>query len=249
MSSLVDYKKFMLIQENITNFFPQKEEQNLRKIDNKSSISNNNRKIIIPKFNKSTLVSPVNGNSVSVTNRTDHTDALFWCFYILLKGEHDYELNHSFQTEKEFKIQSIEELRKIKPQLKALKIKINETEDELLNAKKITIKSLIALSLLYKKNLLYVWDRKYYEFITDSTEPINIITYNKERNTYLHSIDDQKYKFYTDNYWCIQNIDKPLKSITSYTREELLEIVKKLDITIVDRQTKKRLYEKILEKM
>ena len=224
MSSLVDYKKFMLIQENITNFFPEKEEQNLKRLENNKSPKKNN-----------------------VNIQSNHTDSLFWCFYIILNGEHDYEVNHSFQREKEFKIQSIEKLRNIKPQLKALKLKINETEDELLNSKNISIKGLIALSLLYKKNIFYVWARKYYEFISDAEQPIYII-YKKD-NTYSHYIDDKKYVFFTENYWCIQNIDKPLKSITSYTRDELLDICKKLEIQMSSKETKKSLYEKILEKL
>lgn len=224
MSSLVDYKKFMLIQENITNFFPEKEEQNLKRLENNKSPKKNN-----------------------VNIQSNHTDSLFWCFYIILNGEHDYEVNHSFQREKEFKIQSIEKLRNIKPQLKALKLKINETEDELLNSKNISIKGLIALSLLYKKNIFYVWDRKYYEFISDAEQPIYII--HKKNNTYSHYIDNKKYVFFTENYWCIQNIDKPLKSITSYTRDELVDICKKLEIQMSSKETKKSLYEKILEKI
>ena len=37
--------------------------------------------------------------------------------------------------------------------------------------------------------------------------------------------------------------------MTSYSRNELVEIVKKLDIKIVGKETKKELYEKILEKV
>lgn len=224
MSSLVDYKKFMLIQENITNFFPEKEEQNLKRLENNKSPKKNN-----------------------VNIQSNHTDSLFWCFYIILNGEHEYEVNHSFQKEKEFKIQSIEKLRNIKPQLKALKLKINETEDELLNSKNISIKGLIALSLLYKKNIFYVWDRKYYEFIINADEPINII--HKKDNTYSHYIDHKKYVFFTENYWSIQNIDKPIKSVTGYTRDELVDICKKLEIQMSSKETKKSLYEKILEKV
>lgn len=224
MSSLVDYKKFMLIQENITNFFPEKEEQNLKRLENNKSPKKNN-----------------------VNIQSNHTDSLFWCFYIILNGEHEYEVNHSFQKEKEFKIQSIEKLRNIKPQLKALKLKINETEDELLNSKNISIKGLIALSLLYKKNIFYVWDRKYYEFIINADEPINII--HKKDNTYSQCIDHKKYVFFTENYWSIQNIDKPIKSVTGYTRDELVDICKKLEIQMSSKETKKSLYEKILEKV
>lgn len=216
----------MLIEENMTNFFPQNVEQTLKpEIKTKAKI-NKIKNTISPQI-----------------------DELFWCFYIILNGEHEYELNNSFKTEKDFKIQSIEQLRKIKPQLKALKLKINETEDELLNAKKISIKSLIVLCLLYKKNLMYVWNRKYYEFINNSEEPINIIIWDKQENNFSHCVDSKKLKYYRENYWRIQNIDKPLKSVAGYTREELVVIVNKLDIENTKKDTKKSLYEKILEKL
>jgi hypothetical protein len=228
MSNLTEYEKYMLTEKNIINFLPQKEEQKLKKeIKTKTKTKINKIK-----------------NTIS-----NQVDQLFWCFYIILNGEHEYELNNSFKTEKDFKIQSIEELRKIKPQLKALKLKLNEIENELLNAKKISVKSLIALCLLYKKNLMYVWNRKYYEYVNNSEEPINIIIWDKQENNFSHCIDDEKETYYRENYWCIQNMDKPLKSMTGYTREELAVIVNKLDIENTKKDTKKSLYEKILEKL
>jgi len=240
MCNLEDYKKYMLTKENITNFLPQKKEQNLNNLEMKTESK------IVSKQRTSNFKQRTSNFKQKLDNQSD---TLFWCFYIILKGEHEYELNKSFTTEKEFKIQSIEQLRTIKPQLKALKLKINETEGELLTAKKITVKSLVALCLLHKKNLLYVWDHKYYEFINNADEPVNIIIWNKEENNFSHIIDDEKQSYYTNNYWCVQNIDKPLKSMTGYSRDELLEIVKKLDIQIINKETKKGLYEKILEKM
>jgi len=230
MSNLADYKKFMLIQENIANFLPYREEENLKRFEKKDNF----------------LIK----NNFNMKNKSiNETDQLFWCFYIILKGEQEYEINHSYKLEKEFKINSIEKMRDIKPHLKALKLKINNIEDELLNAKKISVKSVVALCLLYKKNLFFVWNRKYYEFITDANEDINIIVFDKKENEYSHFIDNEKHKFYTDNYWCIENIDKPLKSITGYTRDELVSISNKLDIENTKKDTKKNLYEKILEKM
>ena len=156
-------------------------------------------------------------------------------------------MKNSFQTEKEFKINSIEKLREIKPQLKALKLKINDTENELLNSKKITIKGLVALCLLYKKNLFYVWNRKYYEMINDADQPINVI--HCVNNDYLYDVDDNKMEFYRENYWNVQNVDKPIKGMTGYSKEELLEIALKLDIQDMKKKTKKEIYERILEKV
>jgi hypothetical protein len=69
-------------------------------------------------------------------------DKLFWCFYIILNGYEDYELNKSnaFAIEKQFKIQSVEKLKSIKSKLKEMKLKRTEMEDELANKQKITIK-------------------------------------------------------------------------------------------------------------
>ena len=37
MSNLADYKKFMLIQENIANFLPYREEENLKRFEKKDN--------------------------------------------------------------------------------------------------------------------------------------------------------------------------------------------------------------------
>ena len=50
---------------------------------------------------------------------------------------------------------------------KAMKLKLNCIENELLNEKKIGLKTLIALCLLYNKNLMYICKNKYFEIIND----------------------------------------------------------------------------------
>ena len=174
------------------------------------------------------------------------SDKLFWCFYIMIHGEHDYEINNSFKREKEFKIECIEKLRKNKTGLRSYKLKLTKIEDELLNDKKIGIQALLAMCLLYKKNLIYVWNRKYHEFICNGDEEINIIT--SENNTISHSVEQEKVNFFRENYWQILNIDKPLKSITGYSRDDLVTIAKKLAIIDTDKKKKKELYELILER-
>ena len=175
-------------------------------------------------------------------------DEMFWCFFTILKGENEYALDHSFKKEKEFKIESIEKLRNIKMELKAIKLRLNEIENELLNDKKITVKSLIALCLLYKINILYVWKRKYLEIINDSDKEINIIINENGKYKILDNNSDIKINYYRDNYWCIENIMKPLKAITAYTRDELITIVNKLEIKDISvKKTKKEMYEKIIQ--
>jgi len=206
---------------------------------NKNNIENKESKNI----NFQNKVNESNNSKMSLLQ-----DTLFWCFFIILKGEQEYDLNHSFKREKEFKIESIEKLRMIKSELKAVKLRLNELEDELLNEKKITIKSLIALCLLYKINIMYIWKNKYIEMINNADEKINVIINEKNVNEILKDISIVKINYYRVNYWCIENISKPLKAIASYTRDELITIIEKLQIKDISaKKTKKEMYEKIIQ--
>ena len=226
-------EKFMLTEENIKKFLPV-DESNV----NNNEIKNNKKTI----DKKTTDKKPYKKTKLMEIDN----DKLFWCFYIMIHGEHDYEINNSFKREKEFKIECIEKLRKNKTNLRSYKLKLTKIEDELLNCKKIGSQALLAMCLLYKKNLIYVWDRKYHEFICNGEEEINIIT--SENNSISHSVDQEKVNFYRENYWQILNIDKPFKSITGYSRDDLVAIAKKLCITDTDKKKKKELYQLILER-
>ena len=82
------------------------------------------------------------------------------------------------------------------------------------------------MCLLYKKNLIYVWDRKYHEFICNGDEEINIISNRRQIYEMVHNDGSQvkRLNFYRENYWQILNIAKPLKSITGYSRDDLVSI-------------------------
>ena len=110
---------------------------NERKDSNKYEINNKSKEKKENKENKE--------NKEKKENKYLSQDKLFWCFYIILNGHHNYEFNNSFKQEKEFKIECIEKLREIKSELKALKISLNHVENELLNERKIGLQTLIAL--------------------------------------------------------------------------------------------------------
>jgi len=188
-------------------------------------------------------------------------DKLFWCFYILLKGFSEYEMHRTgfYAVEKAFKITTVEKLRGMKKEIKDLKLKISEVEDELVNKEQITLKGLQVLCLVYKVSITYIYGKKYCEFLYNDTignadAIIKGIIKQTERKEhaliYEDAIDLPKIK---QTHWFIENVQKPLKAPASYTLKDLQDICEKLEIPIKNEigksKTKKDLYEGILSKL
>ena len=188
-------------------------------------------------------------------------DKLFWCFFILLKGYEEYEINHSnsFSLEKKIKIETVEKLKSIKEKLKELKLKRTELEDNLVNQPTISIKGLYALCLVHNISITYVYGRKYCE-INPNTDPNTtntkgIIIQNEKKEDSLRW-NDQADEFLTnvrETYWFIENIQKPLNAPSAYTLKDLQDISQKLQIDLeiqvndkTKTKTKTKLYEEIL---
>jgi hypothetical protein len=229
-------------------------------INNEECQKNNDKSIVL---DKSTMLDKSKQNNIFYIPEQD--DKLFWCFYILVHEFDKYESikKASFKIEKDFKIKTIEELRKKKDLLKAYKMKRNLIENELLNEKKITIKSLNLLALLHKINIVYISGRKFLLMNYSETEKIedtsNIII-QKGKDYQIYSNFSDKPEVITinlsniiKNYWQIEDINKYIKAISSYTVGELISISNKLEISIMTdankKKTKKELYNEILIKL
>jgi hypothetical protein len=197
-------------------------------------------------------------------------DKLFWCFYIILNGYEEYEMNHSnsFSVEKRIKIETVEKLKSIKEKLKELKLKRTELEDELVNKPTITIKGLCALCLVNDVAITYVSGRKYSEIGQTSVEGITslvkqgIIVQNERKEASLKWTSNELNNhndFLTqirEDYWFIENIQKPLKAPSAYTLTELQDICTKLKIATQNNvndklkaKTKTKLYEEITQSL
>jgi len=177
-------------------------------------------------------------------------DKLFWCFYILLKGYEDYEFNktNSFSIEKKIKIETVEKLKGIKEKLKELKLKRTELEDNLVNQSTISLKGLYALCLVHNISITYIYGRKYCEINHNIDNPTNIMIENS-----LHYEEVDFLKNVRENYWHIENIQKPLNAPSAYSLKEMQDICNKLQITLETTvnekpklKTKTKLYEEIL---
>ena len=183
-------------------------------------------------------------------------DKLFWCFYTLLKGFSEYEMHRTgfYAVEKAFKISTVEKLRSMKQQIKELKLKINEVENELVNKEQITLKGLQALCLVYKVSITYIYGKKYCEFLYNDDNDIKGIIKQTEQKVhalmYEDAIDISQIK---QTHWFIENVQKPLKAPASYTLKELQDICEKLEVPLKHEigksKTKKDLYEDILTKL
>ena len=181
-------------------------------------------------------------------------DQLFWCFYIIYKGEEMYHqhMNCIFRTEKDMKIKTIELMADKKQLLKENKLKKNEIENELLNEKKITMNGLKALCLVYDVSVCVVKDRIFYDFDYNGDSARNIIVYKDNFGVYNEDVSTFYNKINT-SYFKIVNTAKPLNAITGYTLNELQEICKKMDIPIINstgvKLNKKDLYQSIQSKL
>tara|TARA_B100000902_G_C27288525_1_gene905779 strand:- start:265 stop:999 length:735 start_codon:yes stop_codon:yes gene_type:complete len=182
-------------------------------------------------------------------------DQLFWCFYIIIKGKEDYNINKDriFKIEKDFKINAVEKLRLKKDILKINKLKISTIENELVNESRIGLMSLKALCILYEINVNYVVDRIYYKFQygTDIKQISTIIKSDKKIGLYQDNITFNKKL--EESYLLISDLSKPIKAISSYTVKELQIMSEKLLLSLLDntgkKKGKKALYESILTKL
>jgi hypothetical protein len=200
-------------------------------------------------------------------------DKLFWCFFIIIKGYEEYEMSrtNSFSVEKRIKIEAVEKLKTVKDKFKELKLKRTELENELVNQPTISIKGLYALCLVHDVSITYVYGHKYCELnkndtTTETTRAIIVQNERKEDSLRWFSNsndsstfgtsnnDDAFYKKIQEDYWLIENIQKPLKAASAYTIKELQDICVKLQIdlnAIVNNKpkpkTKTKLYQEIYE--
>ena len=205
-----------------------------------------------------TMTMPVPVPAVIIKKKETHftpvqKDKLFWSFYIILKGFDDYELQQAghFAVEKNFKISTVEKMRSLKNELKEAKLKLNELEDELANKEMITLKGLHALCLVHKVSITYIYGRMYCEFLYGASTGTNvygadastgvIIKIGATDNSVKYDANEEYITSIRDNFWKIENVQKPLGSAGTYSLKELQDICTKLEIPITNETGKNKL--------
>lgn len=186
-------------------------------------------------------------------------DTLFWCFYIIKFGDINYELeDKNLLNEKKIKIDYVEKIRKNKIILKKYKFEtLTNIENNLVNDKCINLSTFFSLCAIENIDIILLNEKKsfYYElsFGDSNNENFNIIYDISDIKKYGYSIDKlDTIMDYKKKYFKLDNINKPIKGMSSYKVEDLIDICNRLKINTIDIHTnktknKKELYESIVQ--
>tara|TARA_A100001011_G_scaffold388951_1_gene469539 strand:+ start:237 stop:965 length:729 start_codon:yes stop_codon:yes gene_type:complete len=181
----------------------------------------------------------------------NHTNSLFWCWYIFHNGMFGYNnnINNIYQIEQSEKISYIDVIRKHKNRLKEIKMKRSAIENDIVHELNTSFNSILTLTALFNYNFIFFSDKLYFERIINSKFKTCIIKKTKNKYGIWNSEEAcdifkiKKGKFQVDNF------KKPLKNITHYKKNQLEDIFNKLNLTINTNKkiTKKMLYAAIQE--
>jgi len=200
-------------------------------------------------------------NIKSIKKSLTSFTSLFWTIYnIIQENNTEYE---EYNSEKEFKIKQdfcikfLEMIKEKKPLLKEHKVKYIDLENALLYNKDIDLDTLKIFAHIYKINVYFIDNIKYYRFdssieneneiymIKKIDNKLEIEKLNKKDNNYL-----EKIKSIEKNHYLLENTKKLLNSASYYKYDDLKQISEKLCIMLErngKRKTKNELYEEIMQ--
>ena len=198
--------------------------------------------------------SNVASNKTFNTKKTDlfmisHKNKKLWVVYYLLRKE-TFETN-LFKIEQDFRIKNIEMINANPDLLKPIKLKQYDVVHDIMHSKYINIFSLQAMCIYHNLTCMYVEGKKYY--ILGNNEPTHIIIEDKNGIGIYFDANQIKLQYYKNNYFYVENINKPLKSISAYSSSDIQNICMQINIPIHTTEgkklTKKELYEEIIRNL
>lgn len=197
-------------------------------------------------------------------HETKCADSILWCLYIMMNGYEKFEMIDNYYTESNrFKFELIELLRQNKPILKANKLKISALEESLVHKPFITLETLHAVVVCKSMTTVYiVQDRKYYDVGGGGSDATTFIIEKIKGKYVLYNAPQPltvKYITYVqENYWRMESISAPIRPLSAYKLQDLIDISTKLGLEVVTkipgkfgsigtekRKTKPELYESI----
>jgi len=165
-------------------------------------------------------------------------DKLFFNFLIII-GYPELDINYNNNIEKNIKYNFAQNLEKIKFK------KMNNVIENMCYEENINLYTLSALCKYNNLNFIYVNENiKYEMFYNEDSNSYYLVNNNKDikfiKKENLYKICENKYN--------IQNIEKPINSITYYKLDELSEIYNKINNDYSDIKYKKKEIYEIIKK-
>jgi hypothetical protein len=225
----------------------------------KKNVLKNNTKYI-----QEYIQEPIPNKSAEETRPTftlvnNQPDPLFWSVYIGINGIKEYEyLNTKYTNHIIDEKQKIVDYIKtndaiVKPFIKKYKISgvsLKEILSEILSNEPMNFKTLPLYCLYYKINIAFVFFHKnvYYHFKIENAEYetiyIDVSLKTQGSSSAISSIKKYRYLIITDEnkitqikgFYQIDNINKPLLTVSNYKVDDLKEIIQKLKINIENKQ-------------
>ena len=187
-------------------------------------------------------------------------DSLFWSLYIIKNGLANYTqlTNRNMIVEKKMKIEYVERLRKEKQLIKQYKFDtLTNIENMLANETRIDINTFLTLCVVGCLNIFFIKKNTYFELNMNDSNKIYIIKYISEKDKYgFEETNKDNLDDFRNKYYKVDNLSKPIKSMSAYKTQELVDICNKLGIdTNIDSssndntkiKSKKDLYESIIK--
>ena len=183
-------------------------------------------------------------------------DSLFWIAFVILHGDDEYNntTHRNVILEKKHKIEFVEKIRNNKSIVKTNGFStLAHLEEILAYGTKIDIPTFFTLCAIENKNVLYINKRTFFELKSNDTTEVHVI----------HALENKKYAYELSNssvidlkkasLYQLEAIDKPIRNISYYKVQDLIDICLKLEIeTKKDNdktKTKNELYESIVQKI
>ena len=184
-------------------------------------------------------------------------DNLFWSIFISVYGYTEYEtIGRCYSNREISEKQNIMEFIKKNPKsLKNMNKKITkamtqEILSDIMSNKKTTLDVLPAFALFYKKNIIILNEKNKniylkINLVEDTKEYILLIKNKKGFFGVDTDITREKIQNIFDTKFCLEDYNKPLKTISNYKSDELNSIGGMMGLNITGKIKKQELYNEI----
>jgi hypothetical protein len=180
-------------------------------------------------------------------------DTLFWCVFVGVFGLSEYLLIHNKYANREWeeKQNMISAFTKTSAELRRTNHKITlgnikeMMSEYMTNQNTISLLGLVGLSVHYKIQIFLIDVKKRVHYVyTPESYTHKCFIYRDGNARYRLFLGDESQVKPT---FCLDTFSRPLRAISSYKRQELIDIAAELKITVSDKEKKEDLYRKISE--